>query len=202
MTFCLLLILLWKFDFININVAEINVKDINAKVLYHYENNDEPFTGYNERAKIYFKDSFLDIKGDYLPKLKEVTQKYSNCSIDFEIEDTRIIDVKDTSQMELCLDKASLEVMKRKNNSFLTDTIYFEYESELNVLVEPNTEHQRRSRTPRSFWLSCEFTITGLYDTDFIHYQIAQIILLKLKPIIYDYLAGYHGVFFTRRPKV
>lgn len=190
---------LYYFDVITINAAQIHLKDIDVKVIYHYED-DYEFVGYHERSMNHLEEGNLGFKINYDPLYQEIFTGEDGRNYEINFGDTIIQSINNTPDyLDICIDSKELTIEK-ENIKFLNDKINFKFNGDLDAysyMLNRDSgrwfERNQFTRHDRDFRVEGEFEISGIYDEEFIEYQIKRLILHKLKYTTTDYLYGYHS---------
>lgn len=191
---------LYHFDIITINAAQIYLKDIDVKVIYHYED-DYEFVGYHERSMVHLEEGNLGLNIDYTPYYQDIADEDKGNFYQINFQDSTIkSNPKRINFLDICLDEKKFEI-QRENISFRKDKIIFSFDSALDVYTHLWNPHTRKwnERTQftnheRDFRVKGEFEISGIYNEKFIRFQIERLILYKLKYTTTDYFNDYHGI--------
>lgn len=179
---------------LDVNAADVELRDIDVQVIYKYED-DYDFVGYHERSKVYFQDGHLSIQPDYEQKLQALVDTDQINHQAFIIDGKEIASTHSEGVLNVCLSQRNYTAEKIPIEGFLTDSISFNYEADLDVYVDrPNVPWHKFLYMDREFRMKGDLVIKGLYDQDFVDYQIRRLIASKLIYTSYDYLHDYHNV--------
>lgn len=179
-----------------LNAAQIDVKDMDVKVIYKYPD-DYDFIGYNERSRIHFEEGHIGFQNNYNTLYQEIVDGHVGKYYYVDFKDQPIETAYNDEILELCLyqNKITTEVI---DTAFLKDYIHFEFDGVIEAYTYiPDGIRREYTRYDRNFRIQGDFEIIGIYDSSFIDFQIRRLILHKLRYAADDYFVNYHGVTHT-----
>jgi len=176
--------------------AEIDLKDIDVAVVYHYDDFDKEneFVGLHNRSKVHRQEGNFSLDPFYDQTLQIIADQDEGISYSIFFDEDEIQSSTEADLFEVCVYEKDFWRMKKKGSKFLTDTIYFEFDSDLEVSTKWSVLASRKPNyIGRSFRVKGEFSMSGIYNEAFIDFYIRRLILFKLKNSTNSYLLDYHG---------
>lgn len=176
-----------------INAAQMDVEDMDVKVIYHYEDGDT-FVGYNERSRINFEEGHIGFQNKYDKVYKTYVDDHVGMYYYVDFGDEIVESSHHARILELCIYQQDLKV-EITDTSFLKDHIHFSFSGTIEAYNQDFFGQRKAfTKNERDFLVEGNFDITGIYDDEYIDYQIKRLILYKLRYTVDDYFVGYHGI--------